>query len=64
MVERWADRNGRATFSPAELRAAFAGPHCLHDVISASKFRREEDLRISGRGGRGARHSAALSGRR
>merc|ERR1719188_2246487 len=45
MIERWADRNGRVTFSPAELRAAFAGPHCLHEVIAAAKFRREEDLR-------------------
>jgi len=45
MIERWADRNKRATFRPAELRGALAGPHCLREVIEAAKFRREEDIR-------------------
>ena len=46
MIERWADRNKRATFRPAELRGALAGPHCLREVIEAAKFRREEDIRL------------------
>ena len=45
MIERWAERNKRATFSPAELRDALAGPHCLREVIEAAKFRREDDVR-------------------
>ena len=45
MIERWANRNKRATFRPAELRGALAGPHCLREVIEAAKFRREDDVR-------------------
>ena len=45
MIERWTDKSRRATFSPAELRGALAGPHCLREVIEAAKFRREDDVR-------------------
>ena len=45
MIERWAEKNKRATFSPAELKVAFAGPHCLREVIVAAGFHREEDVR-------------------